>query len=114
MLRSRAFVFLILLFECIGCSSTSKRPCTEGGQPAHDPLYGAPAFRGTKTCYQKPDGSGGWVNDGKYLEKYPSEKIAVTGEFKMGKKTGRWIEYDEKGKKISDRYFDEGKEIPPP
>ena len=105
---------LVLVLGVTGCSSINRYPCTEGGQPVRDLPYGSPPFRGTKSCFQRPDGEGGWVNDGKYLEKYPSEKIAVTGEYRMGKKNGRWIEYDEKGKKTSDRYFENGKEVPAP
>lgn len=104
---------LVSLFG-LGCAVSRKRPCTEGGDPVHERVVGGEPFRGIKSCYQKPDSNGAWVNDGKYYEWFPSEKISVTGEYKLGKKTGRWTEYDESGKKLSDRYFDNGKEVSPP
>jgi len=54
------------------------------------------------------------VNDGKYFEWFPNEKLAIQGEYEKGKKTGRWIEYDENGNKISDEYFKDGKQIQRP
>ena len=110
----RSVPIFVLCLIVASCSSSPKRPCSEGGQAAHDPGTGPIPFQGTKKCFQKPDESGVWVNDGKYFEWYPSEKIAVTGEYKMGKKSGRWAEYDENGKKVSDRYFENGKEVPAP
>lgn len=83
-----------------------------GGQPAHESV--TVPLRGARSCYQKKNSDGVYVNDGKYFEWYPDEKIALTGEYSMGKKTGRWIEYDETGKKISDQYYNEGKEMPRP
>jgi hypothetical protein len=107
-------LFVLFNFLLASCSTSHRRPCTDGGQPGREVAAGAEPFRGIKKCYQKQDESGAWVNDGKYFEWYPSEKIAVTGEYKLGKKTGRWFEYDENGKKTSDRYYDEGKVVPAP
>jgi antitoxin component YwqK of YwqJK toxin-antitoxin module len=106
-------VFFIIIASCVvSCATSHKRPCTEGGQPAREGNIG---FQGIKRCYQKEDKSGKVVNDGKYFEWYNSDKIALTGQYKLGKKVGRWIEYNEKGEKISDKYFDEnGKEANPP
>lgn len=104
---------LILLASVMSaCGGPRKKLCTDGGDPVRE--GGAP-FRGTKKCTQVLDTfSNTFVNDGKYYEWYPSEKISVTGEYKMGKKTGRWMEYNEAGKKTSDKYFDDGKEVKAP
>lgn len=103
-----------LSLAAAACSGVPKKPCTQGGQSARNPAAGGPPFRGTKTCYQRQNESGEWVNDGKYFERHLNEKYAVTGEYKMGKKTGRWVEFDESGKKISDQYFENGKEVSAP
>ena len=105
------FILLSLVMGGSSCASHPQRPCTEGGQPARE---GPTPFRGIKRCYQEPDLSGRLVNQGKYFEWYNNDKIALTGEYKDGKKTGRWIVYDEKGDKVSDQYFENGKEIPRP
>jgi antitoxin component YwqK of YwqJK toxin-antitoxin module len=56
---------------------------------------------GKISCLQIQDESGNSLNHGKYYEWYLSDKIAVTGEYTWGKKSGRWTEYDEDGKVIS-------------
>lgn len=107
-------IMSLILVYCAGlggCSSKPFRPCSEGGQA---PREDGSQFRGTKRCYQLPDSTGRYVNDGKYFEWHLNEKVAIEGEYEMGKKTGRWVEYDDSGNKISDKYFKEGKEIPRP
>ncbi len=106
------FIFLSTLPFFFSCSGKPFRPCTEGGQPPHENLISP--FRGTKRCFQTQDASGNTLNDGKYYEMSLDDTLATEGEYTMGKKTGRWIEYNEKGKKISDKYFHDGKEIPRP
>jgi hypothetical protein len=101
----------MILVLSSSCVTHRRKPCTEGGQSAREP---ATVFRGTKRCYQDLDKSGHLVNHGKYYEWYVSDKLALEGEYKEGKKTGRWIEYDETGKKISDKHYLDGKEIPAP
>ncbi|HLE00169.1 MAG TPA: hypothetical protein VJB59_07915 [Bdellovibrionota bacterium] len=100
-----AFVGIVLV--CCACASTPSRPCSEGGEPPRDK-----PFRGTKQCTQKKDQLGQFVNNGPYFEWYPNGKKALEGEYKTGRKNGRWIEWDEKGQKISDRYFEDGKLVP--
>jgi hypothetical protein len=95
-----------------GCAGKRKKPCTEGGQPARETA--AIPFRGIKRCEQAIGKQGFVVNQGKYFEWFNNDKIALEGEYKDGKKTGRWIEYDEMGKKVADRFFEDGKEIPHP
>lgn len=110
-LRSNPLSFLILSMVLEGCVTHPYRPCSGGGQPAHD---ASASFQGIKRCYQVKDDTGKFVNDGKYMEWYPSEKISIVGEYKSGKKTGRWIHYDENGNKVNDTYFQNGKEISSP
>lgn len=95
----------------MSCATSHRKPCTEGGQPSRE---GGVVFQGIKRCFQIKDASGQYLNDGKYYEWYSNDHIALVGEYKMGKKSGRWIEYNEKGIVKSDKYFDEGKEITPP
>lgn len=85
-----------------GCSGRSVRPCSDGGDPYHAVAYGR------KTCEQTKNKFGKYVNNGKYYEWYPNEHIAVIGEYKNGKKHGRWMEFDEDGKKMDEKYFEYG------
>jgi hypothetical protein len=105
----------VSVFLVMGCA-TPRHLCSQGGEPAHTPsAEGKSRFQGTKKCTQIFDSaSGGFVNDGKYYEWFPNEKIRVTGEYRLGKKSGRWIEYSEAGQKISDQYFENGKEVSAP
>ncbi len=96
----------------LSCVTTHRKPCTEGGQSSRDPA--SKPFKGIKRCFQVQDESGAFVNDGKYYEWFNNDKISLEGEYKMGKKVGRWVEYNEKGVKISDKYYSDGKEVPPP
>jgi hypothetical protein len=109
--KATVVVFGMIFFIFPSCVTVRYKPCTNGGQPARDST--AP-FRGTKRCYQTVDEAGYLVNHGKYLEWHANEKIAVTGEYKLGKKTGRWMEYDEKGNKVLDKYYEDGKEVVKP
>lgn len=103
---------LAVLLGSTACSTSRYRPCSTGGQA---PYETPPTDLGRiKRCYRSPDQDGKLVNDGKYFEWYSNDRIAVVGEYKMGKKTGRWIEFDPRGIKVSDRYFEDGKEIPRP
>ncbi len=105
------FLGFFEFFGFFACATRPYRPCTQGGQLSREV---SSSFQGIKRCYQIKDKSGNLVNHGKYYEWYNNDKIAVVGEYKEGKKMGRWIEYDESGRKLSDKYFDDGKEIPHP
>lgn len=96
----------------LSCSTSRSRPCELGGQPPRENSQAL--FEGTKKCYQIQDANGKWVNDGKYLEWHANETLAIEGIYEKGVKTGRWIEYDENGNRISDKFYDAGKEIPKP
>ena len=107
-LRLLAIALFAFLFS--SCASTHVKPCSSGGQPAR--TTPAASLIGKKSCYQIVDGSGSYLNDGKYYEWFLDDRIALVGEYKRGKKSGRWIEYDEGGKIISQLEFEDGKELP--
>jgi hypothetical protein len=109
--RNSFKVGLTLILSTAACTTGPKYPCSDGGQPARE---GTQASRNIKKCRQIKDDSGKFVNDGKYFEWYPEENIALRGEYTMGKKSGRWIEYDKNGKVISDKNYVAGKEVPAP
>ena len=63
----------------VSCSFARVRPCTSGGQPAHDTPM---ASIGVQKCTQVTDPvSGKIVNEGKYYEWYENEVLAVEEEF---------------------------------
>jgi hypothetical protein len=99
---------LVLLLS--SCASTHFKPCSLGGQPPR--TIPAEAVIGKKSCYQIVDDSGSYLNDGKYYEWFLNDQIAIVGEYKKGKKSGRWIQYDESGKITSQHDFQNGSEIP--
>ncbi len=104
------FILAPLVLLSSSCASSHAKPCTLGGQP---PRVIPAALIGKKSCDQVVDESGNYLNNGKYYEWFLNEKIATVGEYKRGKKTGRWIEYDESGKILSQLDFEDGKELPP-
>lgn len=105
----------------LGACTTVPHPCLEGGEPARDapvvvqvdaegkPVK-PPRWKGTRQCFQRKGPEGKLVNDGRYVEYYPSGARALEGEYKMGKRHGKWLEFDPDGKLISERWFDNGRE----
>lgn len=91
-------------------SGVRHRPCSELGQPARE---NSRVEAAVKKCFQIKDEKGQWVNHGKYYEWDESDKIVLTGEYKMGRKQGRWLEYDRQGNRVSDRHFENGVELSP-
>jgi hypothetical protein len=104
-------ISIALFLTLVSCSTHSVKRCELGGQPARQEGV---RFQGIKRCYQTVNDSGQLVNNGKYYEWYNSDQIALTGQYKNGKKIGRWIEYDKGGQKLSEKYFEDGKEVPLP
>jgi len=102
--------FLIVI-ACwfLGCAARAYRPCSEGGEPSRDK-----SIRGTKQCLQIKDRNNKFVNNGTFIEWHPNGQKAGEGEYKMGYKHGKWTEWDEKGNRVSEKYFENGKETPPP
>lgn len=76
--------------------------------------WGGVAIRGDRRCQQKEMG-GKLVNHGKFTQFYMNGKPALEGQFEEGRKTGIWIQYDEKtGEKIVEKYFERGVEMSAP
>ncbi len=87
------------------CSTT--RPCTSGGDTRWDKK-----IKGDQTCIKTKLPDGREVNHGLYRQLYMNGKVAIEGSFFEGEKDGIWSEYDEKGKKTKERYFEKGIEKP--
>jgi hypothetical protein len=104
-LRQGWGLIAILGVQLSGCAFSVSKPCTEGGDPAREK-----PVRGTKQCYQQKDASGHYVNNGKYLEWHPNGLRATEGEYKLGRKDGKWSEWDDTGRLVSERWFDNGVE----
>lgn len=100
--------FLILLLSA--CASKPARYCTEIGQPARE--VSAPYVIGDRQCFIKKDRDGSLIKHGPYREWFLNGHPALEGEYNEGRKSGKWIEWDESGKKISERWFEEGVETP--
>jgi antitoxin component YwqK of YwqJK toxin-antitoxin module len=78
----------------------------DGGEPARDV-----PFKGDRRCAQKRGPDGKYVNHGLYQEWHPNGKLALEGHYKMGKKDGKWIEYDPTGHKVSTLNYEDGVEV---
>ena len=98
---------LILALSASSCVISISKPCQDGGDPARET-----SFRGNRTCTQKRDPQGKYVNHGLYQEWHLNGKLALEGYYKMGKKDGRWIEYNPEGRKVSEKLYDYGLQIP--
>lgn len=59
-------------------------------------------------CYQSKNPTGNFTNQGQFRQYYPSGKLALEGEFDNGKKNGLWIQYDESGSRVLERWFERG------
>lgn len=94
----------------VSCASSILRPCEEGGEPARDKPAAERPMK--KQCEQRKSKGGKFLNHGVYREWYSSGKVALEGEFKDGKRHGKWFEYDAEGRVISERWFDQGVETP--
>ena len=105
-MRLSKFFYLALLVVELGCATIkASRPCSEGGQAAWDDLR---VTVGTKKCDQYRDPKGKYLNHGKYLEYSPRGYLLLEGEYSAGKKAGKWIEWDEEGKKVSEKWYENG------
>ncbi|MEK6705959.1 MAG: hypothetical protein AABZ06_09235 [Bdellovibrionota bacterium] len=102
-LEETALYISIMFFSC----TTVSKPCSDGGEPSRDK-----PFVGTKQCQQSKNSSGAYVNDGQYSEWHLNGQKAIEGAYKLGKKHGKWIEWDESGRVTSEKLFEEGVQVP--
>ncbi len=91
-----------------GCASTTK-PCSGEADVEWDPKL-KPEDKGDQLCYQKIQKDGKFKNHGKYVLKYPDGELAIEGQFVDGDRHGVWTQYDRKGKKKRERYYEMGVE----
>jgi hypothetical protein len=99
-----------LIIALLGCMTTfactTYRPCSDGGD-----LSDLPKIKGNKECYQRPGPNGRYRNEGKFIQWHPDGSMAIEGEFRDGLKQGKWTEYDESGRIMSERIFENGVEL---
>jgi hypothetical protein len=104
----RGFILISALLAMTGlasCAITRSRPCSKSGDTT---WY--PPISGNMQCYQTKAPNGDMINQGQFHQYYPSGQLALEGKFQSGKKNGLWIQYDEKGNRIAERYFENGVE----
>jgi hypothetical protein len=114
-------VFGVFLASC--ASATAQKYCTRSGQPARERdqpqvSYGQKSDpkdlprMGDVQCELTTDKEGQIVKEGNYIEWFSDGKPAIRGEYREGKKTGKWLEWDRSGKLVSERWFEDGVETP--
>lgn len=103
----RSLLLTAALLTASSCAFSRFKPCTDGGEPALTKPTG-----GTRQCVTQLGPNGKEQNHGGYREWHPNGKLAVEGEYYEGKKNGRWTEWDAEGKKLGERFFRFGKEVP--
>ncbi len=92
------------------CASVSN-PCTVGGDVSWtSSRFPDGRIRGDRHCKQKRTADGKYLNHGAYRVTYPSGALALEGRFEEGRKEGVWSEYDESGRKVAERYYENGVE----
>src|SRR5947209_4099455 len=101
----RGLLFLCCCGWLCGCAGAPSHPCSDGGAPARET-----PFRGNRQCEQRRGPDGKYVNDGIYREWHPNGRLALEGHYREGRQDGRWTLWDENGRKISERVYDNGVE----
>ena len=61
-------------------------------------------------CYQAKAPNGDLINQGQFRQYYPNGKLALEGEFQSGKKNGLWVQYDDGGNRVAEKWFENGVE----
>jgi hypothetical protein len=89
-----------------GCSSLA-RPCHEGGDLSWPGL--SRELRGDIHCRQKKVANR-YVNHGRFFVYSRAGKVLLEGEFFEGKRQGTWVQYDDQGAKLAEKFFDNGME----
>lgn len=106
---------VLAFFMLSSCAIHPTRPCSEGGDVSwRTTLTADGKIIGDKHCIQKQGADGKYRNHGNYRVTYPNGKTALEGRFEEGKKEGFWSEFNEKGEKVAERYFEAGVEKSPP
>ena len=107
-MRTLRTLVLVLALTLAACATPSK-PCQEGGDVLWD--WGpAQPVKGNKQCLQVQGPGGKWINHGRYVIWHPNGKVALEGNFKDGFKEGKWTQFDETGKKVLERVYENGAE----
>ncbi len=104
----RHILSLFVLLNTVGCTTTW-RPCQDGGDVTWDP-----PIKGNRQCAQWKDKTGNFVNHGQFLQYDESGRLVVEGDFREGKRSGAWTEYDKEGKKSRQKWYYKGVELPGP
>ncbi|MCM2324050.1 MAG: hypothetical protein NDJ90_12390 [Oligoflexia bacterium] len=104
------FISLLGAWLVSGCVTTVQKPCSTSGDPPRDKPFAGQLDR--KQCEQRKSKSGRYVNHGVYREWHANGKLALEGEYRDGVKSGKWFEWDEQGKLLSERWYEAGKEVP--
>lgn len=103
----QAWRYLALCAGLISACAGPHKPCQLGG----DTQWDGKRFGGDRKCSQirgSGEQSSLYFNHGPYREYYKSGKLALEGEFKDGRKHGKWIEYSEKGERLLIRVYESG------
>jgi hypothetical protein len=87
-----------------GCASVYK-PCSQGGDVKWNP-----PVKGDMQCQQREDRGGRVVNHGRFRQHDERGKTLLEGEFRDGRRAGVWTQYNERGEKVAERYFENGVE----
>lgn len=98
-------VFALIFFFISSCASS--RLCEQGGDISWEF-----EIKGDRFCRQIKAEDGRYINHGRYYVKSSKGVILLEGQFEQGEKDGVWEQFNEKGKKIRERYFDKGVEKP--
>ncbi len=102
-------LFLFLTMTLASCAFGPK-PCSDSGD-----ISWPVKFEGDKKCFQKKDADGKYVNEGEFKQLDRNGRVVLIGFLKDGKKNGMWVQYNEKGEKVVEKYFENGieKSLPP-
>ena len=98
------FPIALLLAASLSACSTMSKPCQDAGDVSWD--WGPKPVKGNRQCLQIQEAkTGKWINHGRYVVWFPNGKVALEGNFKDGLKEGKWVQFDEEGKKVVEREY---------
>jgi hypothetical protein len=113
-------VTAVSLLGLAACQTAAKRPCSEAYAPGQGPRGQSPTVdgeldkatlgKGNKKCEQQRDATGKFMNHGTFTEFHSNGQRAIEGEYYWGVRTGKWREWDERGKLTRERWFEKGVE----